>query len=381
MTRRVALQPIRLLILSIGSLAAQNVVQALASRRDRVFVIGANSIADAAGNFLADVAYVVPPARSEAAYAASVERLIAEEKPDLVIPARDDDILVLARMKERLGPEPVLLVGSLAAAEIMDDKKKTAEFAARHGLPFAPTADALTQARQLGAAHGFPLIGKPRSGNGARGVIILRSEAELERAFARRPDLVVQPFFDLPPDGTELLADFDAGLPFFYSFPESAQYVTQMIIGPDGAGSEICATRNIQIHGQSVVNERIHDRELIALAEKYGEAIKREGWIGPVQVQAKRTADGAFVVFEMNGRFNGATAACTLLGLDELAIVIRSFLPGVPFPDRSRETARLVQKAPSSYPLPSAALEELKRTGRWERGRQTRSDSSAFVRW
>jgi carbamoyl-phosphate synthase large subunit len=333
-----------------------------------VFVIGANSVAEAAGNFSADVTHLVPQADREDEYAAAIERLIAEHAPDLVIPSRDDDILVLARMQRRRGPKAALLVGSSAAAEIMDDKQKSADFAARHGLPFAPTAAALAAARALAAAHGFPLIGKPRCGNGARGVVILRTQAELERAFAARADLVAQPFLDMPEEAARLLEGFEAGLPFFFSFPERAQYTTQMIIGPDGAASAVCACRNIQVGGQAVVNERIDDVGLIALAERYGAALRREGWAGPINIQAKRTADGVFVPFEMNGRFGGGTAARTLMGYDEVAMAIRAFVPAAAdFPAFESEPSHLVQKALTSAPVRAGPVEELRRTGRWER--------------
>jgi hypothetical protein len=187
------------------------------------------------------------------------------------------------------------------------------------------------------------------------------------RAFTLRSDLVVQPFLDLPPEGAALLAPFDAGLPFFFSFPERSQYTTQMIIAPDGGVSEIFACRNIQIGGQAICNQRVSEPVLIDMGKRYGEAIRREGWVGPVNVQAKRTADGAFVAFEMNARFGGGTAARTQMGFDEVGMAIRSFLPELEFPIFAGEPADVVQKALTSSPLPRGSVDELKRTGRWRR--------------
>src|SRR5207244_13378107 len=124
MTGSAATGRIRLLILSIGSLVAHNVLQALSDRREHVFVIGANSNPNAASNFRTEVSYLVPPAAREDDYVRAIERIIAQEAPDLVIPGRDDDILVLARMKPRFVAKPVLMVGSVAGAEIMDDKNR-----------------------------------------------------------------------------------------------------------------------------------------------------------------------------------------------------------------------------------------------------------------
>ncbi len=144
-----------MLILSIGSLVGHNLMQALAERREHVFIVATNSIPQVANNFAADVAYLVPRAEREQEHVDAIARIIAAEQPDLVIPSRDDDVLALGRLKQRFAGDAVLLVGSLAAAEIMNDKKRTAEFAESHGLPFAPTADEIGEAKRFGAKFGF----------------------------------------------------------------------------------------------------------------------------------------------------------------------------------------------------------------------------------
>ncbi len=52
---------LRLLILSVGSLLGQNVLDALEGRRERVHVIGASLAADNARLFRCDTAYLTPP--------------------------------------------------------------------------------------------------------------------------------------------------------------------------------------------------------------------------------------------------------------------------------------------------------------------------------
>jgi hypothetical protein len=140
-----------------------------------------------------------------------------------------------------------------------------------------------------------------------------------------------------------------------------------MIIAPDGAVSEIFACRNIQVGGQAVCNQRVSEPGLIDMGRRYGEAIRREGWVGPVNIQAKRQNDGTFVAFEMNARFGGGTAARAEMGFDEVGMAIRAFLPGVGFPAHAGEPADVVQKALTSSPLPRGPAGDLKRTGRWRR--------------
>lgn len=359
---------LRLLILSAGCLAAQSIIAALGARREHCVLIGANSVAESAGNFCCDVAYLVPPADSGSPYIEHIAELIREERPHLVIPSRDDDVLALAMLAERsLGGDAVLLTGTAATARVMHDKLESARFATRHGLPFAATAADAREAIDLARAHGLPLIGKPRTGNGSRGVVLLRSFAEIERAFELRPDLIAQPFLDPPPDMAALIAPYEAGLPFFFSFPESGQYAVEVVVGPDGAVSSAFSNLCTMVGGQPVRSERPKDADVLEVGRAYALAAAREGWRGPINIQLKRTPDGRFVAYELNGRFSGGTIARTMMGFDETGDVIRRFLPWADFPHIEGPHADAVQSYLRGFPVPRGGVEALRSCGRWAR--------------
>lgn len=329
-------------------------------------LIGTNSVAAAAGNVRCDTVYLAPPAASGAAYLERVAEVIEHERPDLVIPCRDDDVLALAVLGEQ-SPKvhPVLLSGSVAAARIINDKLETARFAARHGLPFAPTTADVREALTFAETYGLPLIGKPRSGNASRGVVLLRSVEEIERAFERSPDLLVQPFLDPPPDMDELIAPFGAGLPLFFSFPEGGHYTVQSAVGLDGAISDPFACVDRAVGGHGIDSRRCDDVGLLEICRAYARAIAAEGWKGLLNVQLKRTSAGNFVAFELNGRVTGTTAARALLGFDDIGEVVRRFLPGVDFPALPPCEADLAQRYLHSYAVPREAVVALQKGGRW----------------
>jgi len=366
---------LRLLLLSSGSLAAQNVIDALGERRERCLLIGVNSLEKSAGNFRCDVVFRVPPASSGAAYIDSIADIVRAERPDLVIPSRDDDVLALALLRERhTCIQSVLLTGTPATARMWEDKVETARFAARHGLPFAPTAENARDALALTAKHPLPLIGKPRAGNGSRGVVLLRSQAEIERAFEARPDLIAQPFLDPPANMQALIAPPEAGLPLFFSFPAAYQYIATVIVGPDGAVSEPITWLCTLVGGQSMEGTRCDDPQLLELGRAYGHAAAAEGWRGPLNIQLKRPAHGSYVAFEVNGRFSGGTAARTVLGFDEVGLAIKAFLPAVDFPLRTDPACDAIQKYVQSYPIPREGVEALRRSDRWVRADARSSD-------
>jgi carbamoyl-phosphate synthase large subunit len=354
------------MLLSAGSLLAHKLIEALGPRRAHCVLIGTNSIAEASGNFRCDVAYLVPPAAAGADYIDRIDKIIREEAPDLVIPCRDDDVLALAVLRERgLSGAAVLLAGSVAAARIMNDKLETARFAACHGLPFAPTASNPSEALALAGAHGLPLIGKPRWGFASRGIVLLRSPAEIERAFAQSPDLIAQPYLDPPPNMNALVAPFEAGLPFVFSFPESGVHTLQVIVGPDGQASKSFAALARQVGGVAVELHRCDDPQLVETGDAYGRAAAAEGWIGPLNVQLKRTPDGRFVAYELNGRFTGTAAEHLHMGRDALHRVVSRFLPEVDFPAIDVCDADVVQRHLCSYPVLREGAAALRTQGRW----------------
>ncbi|WP_169732848.1 hypothetical protein [Azospirillum halopraeferens] len=356
----------RILLLSAGSLCARNVIDALAPHRRGLTLIGTNSLA-AAGVFDCDAAHRVPPA-ADPDYEPVLAALIDREEPDLVIPTRDDDVLALARLKAaRSGStRPVLPVGSTAAAAIMDDKLASHRFAVAEGLPFAATVATPEEALALGEAHGYPLIGKPARGNGSRGVVLLLSPDHVRRAFADS-GMVVQPYLDPSPDLTAALPDLSAGVPFFFSLPETGQYSVQVVIGPDGDVSPLFASRNTMVCGRCEWSQRTTDPALARAGMDFAHSIRQAGWVGPFNVQFKRTPDGRYVAFEMNGRFTGTTSARSHLGFDEVAEVLRRFTGWSGDDSCPAAPVAAVQKILTDHPLPAADAERFREDGRWRR--------------
>jgi carbamoyl-phosphate synthase large subunit len=360
---------LRLLILSAGGAVAQNFVDALGSRRSDCVLIGTNSIAGSATLFRMDAVYLAPPAASGEEYLDCIAQLIKDERADLVIPARDDDVLALAALRERSpGLAPLLLAGSVRSARMMIDKVGSAHFARRHGLSFAATGENVQQALELAQRYPLPLIGKPRTGNGSQGVVLMRSTAEIVRAFERSPDLIAQPFLDPPDDMDALVAPFDAGLPLFFSLPGTTKLSVQVTVGPDGAVSDAFGTLSLEVGGRGVEFRRCDDADLLEIGRAYGQATAAEGWRGPLNVQLKRTREKVLVAFELNGRFNGGTAARTLMGYDEIYDVIHSYVPSADFPRSALEPADVVPLHLACEALPASSAAALERARKWSSG-------------
>lgn len=336
---------VTVLITSVGSLVGRAVLDALEGRRDAVRIVGCSSAQDAPDLARCDAVRVIPPTLS-ADWAAAVDAVLADERPDAVVPGRDLDVQELARLAiDRPDLAAVLLAGPAPLARTFHDKAATAAFARRHGLPHAPTVstdaeDAGTRIGALLTDRGLPLIAKPADGSGSRGVRILTEAAQVARAVAT-PGLVVQPLLD-PPDERMLRPDLADGTPLFWEVPEDRLFAVQTAIGRDGTVLGSLAHGARMVRGRPEELWACDEPGLSALAAGFVRAAVEEGWRGPLNVQAKRDRDGSFLAIEVNGRFAGGTSGRLLLGLDEVGLLLDDLIGRPVIPARTAAPVRRV---------------------------------------
>ncbi len=368
-----------IMILSIGSLLGQNMLDALEGRRHNIRVTGLNSVADNPRVFRCDHAYLVPPAESKD-FEPRLLSIIRDENPDAIFPGRDNDILILARLRRS---HPTLAgkipLGSLAAAKIMDDKLMSYRFAVRHGLPFVPTVS-LRQGEKIvvrfADEHGYPLIAKPSAGFGSQGILILTKPSHLKRLFeARNSDTVLQPFIGINPSNEKAIANFDAlaesGVPFFFHLPDDMQYASQTLIGPDGRIGDPFCSISTMILGRCEKTMALNDPEFSGISLRYARAIAEEGWTGMFNLQCRKTPAGYFGI-ELNGRMSGSTSARALLGYDEARMYLDSFysfdIGDTPKP--SNPDGIVYRVLMNAY-VSNADSASLRDTGQWRAGKKT----------
>ena len=359
-----------LLITAVGSGVGRTLLQALQGRRQRLRVLGLNSRADAPELYQCDAAWLGPETARQAAHQRRLIELIEAEQPDLVLAGRDEDVAALATLREaRPHWAPRLLVGSLAAARVLGDKRLSAEFALARGLPFVPTvgtdaADAAAAAQRLLQQHGYPLIAKPTQGNGSRGVRVLLNPAQLARALAR-PGLVLQPMIDPP---VQLQPDLDDGVPFFWGVPEERLLALRGWVARDGAVHWGCGYRMTMVIGRYERMEPVDDTRLCDMGLAYGRALSTLGWCGPFHLQCKQAPGGPMLPIELNGRLGGGTAGRRGFGYDELGELLNHWLGAGFVPPDITAPSPLVLSRQVDCVLPAAAMAQLQASGQWRAG-------------
>jgi carbamoylphosphate synthase large subunit len=363
---------IRLLILSVGSLLGQNILDALDPRRRHVRVIGANSESDNPRPFRCDVAYLVPAISNESGLQDRILDIVSRENPDLILPGRDDDVVFLSKLREKHLPLAGRIpCGSQEAARILRDKALSFRFARRNDLPFADTfvPDPAVSSEEAGEwlrRHRFPLLAKPLQGFGSRGIKLVLTRDHFNRIL-QAGGYVVQEWLGAPPPLNDHLRELDLGYPLFLCLPEEAQYAGQTVIAPDGRVLDVFCSVNTMVLGRCERSQAVGDPGLIDVTKAYAEAMARAGWRGSFNVQLKRQPDGAYKAHEMNGRMTGSTSARRWLGYDEIRMLVREFV-GIdlgPAKDESGPFASCVARSLTDYPVFAKHVETLRRNGVW----------------
>ncbi len=358
---------VTVLITSVGSLVGQNLLDSLQDRRKRLRIVGTNSIVSAANNYRCNKSYLVPPAIQTKDYQSALSGIIERENPSVIIPGRDDDIVILGQLRESTPDhEKNYMIGGTGFAAAMDDKVRSYAFAQRHGLPFAPTLASGTQQaalfKEMVLQFGFPLIAKPRTGNGSRGIWIVTNQQQLENVIAE-PGFAVQPLFG---NSADVALETHFGVPFVWEVPESALYAAQVLICPAGNIIKSIGFVSKMVGGKCEQLDRCADPDLMEITERFAVAAVGEGWRGPFNLQLKKDNVHGFMAIEMNGRFSGGTSARYHLGFDEVGILINQWVGQSVVEDRSEKTGiDTINKVLCDFPLRSSNIQQLRKYGYW----------------
>lgn len=350
----------KILVTSVGSLVGYNILDVLEGRRQGLRLIGTNSVASDSNVFRCDEAYFVPPSRQKPEFIRLLLEILEREKPDFIIPCRDDDLSVLAALRKyKTEFAYCCLCGSEKSVEIITDKWLTYKFASAHDLPFAAsaiptTASENSEVKRLLAKFGFPLLVKPRHGFGSNGVFIISNEGQFKRVLGM-DNIVIQQYLG---DTTELDRYHhklrDEGTPLFFSFEEK-KYSLQTFVYRDGSVGEIFCTLHKMLSGRSLKVEKITNDALENIALRYANALASEGWFGPLNIQCQRQQSGEFIAYELNGRFTGATSARYHLGFDEVGNTLNTLFGLHLKSKRSNTSSSQVSRYVTTLPIPDDA--------------------------
>jgi len=267
--------------------------------------------------------HVLPRARDTLRYREALDRLLMRCAIDVLIPTSDYDVEgVLDYLRDGWSPNVALFRPPYEAFRVLGHKGRLMVHLADllpNIIPRTWTVD------ESSSNLTFPLVIKPTTESGGKGVIIINEPIDL------RPGL------------ERIRASYGGGLLLQEYIPGNT-YMVSMVYGHDGALVIAVAMRShltfFTWGGAGCAGEIVDEAELVQLCSDVTAAAG--GWRGPICLEWRRHArTGAFYLMEANCRLNGYSYLTTMNGVClpriVLALLTHEALPAVsPVADRNR---------------------------------------------
>ena len=291
----------RVLVTGAGGPAGVAVIRSLLNR-DGVDVFAGDMDGWASGLYLvpADRRRILSPGKAPA-FVDELIALCAADEIDVLFSTVDVELPPLARRRGEL--TAALAAPGLDTLETCLDKFALAVRCAP--LLRTPITHLVGPASSA-AEWDFPIIVKPRSGAGSRGVRLVHSRADLD-ALGDDESLIAQEL--LPGD----------------------EYSVDVIANAEGhVVAAVPRTRTRVDSGVSIAGLTVRDAELEATATAVAQAI---GLTGVANVQLRRDTNGEPALLEVNPRFPGAMPLTIAAGVDMPSLALDLAL-GLDLPER-----------------------------------------------
>lgn len=260
-------------------------------------VYATNTTKDATGFMVADEAVMAPPSSSDG-YVDFLLDQCAKWNIKLLFSLHDWDAPVIARAKERfLAQGTIPVMGSAELLATCLDKYATVEVMRKLGVPVPETALGLKEALKLARKVGYPLIVKPRWGQGSIGLFKVEDEEELRHAY-RLSELASIRFARVCPE-----IDENQTQVIVQQCVVGEEYGCDIVNGLNGDFAASFVKHKFGMRsGETDIAESVEKPEIAALAKKIA------GWsrhLGCMDSDWMIGADGVPYLIELNPRFGG----------------------------------------------------------------------------
>lgn len=262
-------------------------------------VVGADASLENPAKHFVDRFYQIPKCR-ESGYVDALLAICKKEAVSLLVPLYEPEFAVLDAARERFEEAGVKLVLSeRAVLDICNDKRKTAAFFEKRGIP-APKTFLYEEVEEMiqGKEAAYPLIIKPADGMGSEGIYFAKNRKELAFFYEYVENALVQECAS----GREYTID---ALCDFYGEPI---YIVPRI--------------RLEVISGEVSKSRVDlQKSVIEETKRLLLALQKEGGIcGPMTVQCFLAEDGKSLQFiEINPRFGGGVPLSFAAGADYAA--------------------------------------------------------------
>lgn len=294
--------PTRVLVLDCWTRKSLSIVRSLGRRGVRVDAISHTRLSPAIYSRYSSNATILPkPSRDPVAYLLRLLQVIQDVRYDCVIPLEEETIALLLEHRTDIERYAVLPIAAAPQFEIADDKWATIELARELGIPVPRSArpQTLEQAKAALGSFDFPVIAKPMSSSGSRGIARLEKPQDLNRYYRQLAptygDPILQEAIPWQGQGLGVGCLVDRGkLRVAFSYKRLREFPVR--------------------GGPSTLRESTDDATIKEYARRL---LERIGWHGVAMVEFKvDPRDGLPKLMEINPRFWGSVELANAAGVN-----------------------------------------------------------------
>jgi carbamoyl-phosphate synthase large subunit len=318
-------------ITCVGSLISQGIIKSINSSdlKEHTRLIGFEYFEGMVGSYWVERTHILPdilkPEVTEEAFFQALVGHIRHHGIRFLFIGMDFELPVMARHREEILEQTgcIVIVSSPEVIAIAEDKYRTYEFLAEHGLPCPETWKADERDSIV-----YPAVVKPRRGERSRGVQVVRGPDELEPALSGVRAPMIQQCVGTVDD----------------------EYTCAILFLDDSVQTFICMRRYLKDGNTSVA---FHQPDYPEAIETYVTRIAEQLHpFGPCNLQVRLDGEGQPRLFEINARFSGTTFIRTLFGVNEVEYLIKK-LSGKTIPVMTRKYGKVLRYLEEMY-IPSA---------------------------
>lgn len=285
---------IKILVVPGGSRLAFGIIKFL-TREKNIKVVSADVNKLAAGLYLSGKGYLVNSFSNEKRFLTDLTNVVKKEKVDIIIPALDPLLLLLAKNKEFFNQENGVKVLISPAETIFLTRDKWRLYRALKD--FLPLPKSFINKKEINIS--YPLFIKPRDGSGSVNAFKINSRKELNFYYKRIKNPIIQEYL------------------------EGIEYTVDCLT--DMKGELLSCVPRIRLEakgGISIKGKVVRSKEIEKIAKKLTQRIK---FIGPFLFQVKGRS-GNLKLIEINPRFGGGMPLSASAGINIYLLSVKLFL-------------------------------------------------------
>lgn len=278
-----------ILLTCSGGPAAIGVIKSLKAIDFKGRIVSIDLDPLAAGGYLSDASYVVPRSDSDE-YWDIVFDIIKKENVNLILPTGDSDIIHFSKHRDILESMGIsVFMSDYNTISICQDKMEFYKYCVSEFDEYLPKTTTNGYDLEL------PILVKPRSGSGSRGIHLCKSKREL----------------DLITDDSNIFQEYLPG----------EEYTVDVLCDMNNNVLSVVPRKRVQVKaGISTKGKIVKDSNVAGLCTRISKHLNIKG---PVCMQLKADINGKLKFIEINPRLGGGTYFTTLAGVNFIDIILK----------------------------------------------------------